>query len=99
MAYVLAFACGFWPLRVLAKRGYTQLRVEQVGDFITWAAVFGVMLGAPRVRLFYKPEMLRDPLSIVRVWKAGCRATGNDWPDSLYLLVCLATQTFLDQSR
>ena len=32
MAYVLAFACGFWLLRVLAKRGYTEVRVEQVGE-------------------------------------------------------------------
>ena len=45
MAYVGAFACGYWLLRVLAQRGYTQLRVEQAADFITWAALFGVMLG------------------------------------------------------
>jgi phosphatidylglycerol:prolipoprotein diacylglycerol transferase len=78
MAYVLAFACGFWLLRVLAKRGYTQLRVEQVGDFITWAAVFGVMLGGRLgYVLFYKPEMLRDPLSVIRVWEGGMSSHGG----------------------
>ncbi len=78
MAYVLAFACGFWLLRVLAKRGYTQLRVEQVGDFITWAALFGVMLGG-RIGyvLFYRPDMLLDPLSIVRVWEGGMSSHGG----------------------
>jgi phosphatidylglycerol:prolipoprotein diacylglycerol transferase len=78
MAYVLAFACGFWLLRVLAKRGYTQLRPEQVGDFITWAALFGVMLGGRLgYVLFYKPEMLRAPISILRVWEGGMSSHGG----------------------
>jgi len=78
MAYVLAFACGFWLLRVLAKRGYTQLRPEQVGDFITWAALFGVMLGGRLgYVLFYRPEMLREPLSILKVWEGGMSSHGG----------------------
>jgi phosphatidylglycerol:prolipoprotein diacylglycerol transferase len=78
MAYVLAFACGFWLLRALAKRGYTELRVEQVGDFITWAAIFGVMLGGRLgYVLFYRPEMLREPLSILRVWEGGMSSHGG----------------------
>ncbi len=78
MAYVLAFACGYWLLGVLAKRGYTQLRPAQVGDFITWCALFGVMIGG-RVGyvLFYRPEMLRDPLSVVRVWEGGMSSHGG----------------------
>ncbi|HEY1582037.1 MAG TPA: prolipoprotein diacylglyceryl transferase [Chthoniobacterales bacterium] len=78
MAYVLAFACGFWLLRILAERGYTELRVEQVGDFITWGALFGVMLGGRLgYVLFYRPEMLRDPLSIFRVWEGGMSSHGG----------------------
>lgn len=78
MAYVLAFACGFWLLRVLAQRGYTQLRVEQVGDFITWGALFGVMLGGRLgYVLFYHPEMLRDPLSVAQVWEGGMSSHGG----------------------
>ena len=78
MAYVAAFAGGYWLLRVLARRGYTQLRVEQVGDFITWAALFGVMLGGRLgYVLFYRPEMLLDPLSVVRVWEGGMSSHGG----------------------
>ena len=77
-AYVMAFACGFWLLRVLAKRGYTELRVEQVGDFITWAALFGVMLGGRLGYVFfYRPEMLREPLSIFKVWEGGMSSHGG----------------------
>jgi len=78
MAYVLAFACGFWLLRVLAQRGYTQLRAEQVGEFITWGALFGVMLGGRLgYVLFYHPEMLPDPLSVARVWEGGMSSHGG----------------------
>jgi phosphatidylglycerol---prolipoprotein diacylglyceryl transferase len=78
MAYVLAFACGFWLLRVLVKRGYTELRVEQVGDFITWGALFGVMCGGRLgYVLFYRPDMLREPLSILRVWEGGMSSHGG----------------------
>lgn len=78
MAYLLAFVCGFWLLRVLAKRGYTQLRPEQAGDFIVYAAIFGVMVGG-RIGyvLFYRPEMLRDPVSIIRVWEGGMSSHGG----------------------
>ncbi|MEO7724789.1 MAG: prolipoprotein diacylglyceryl transferase, partial [Chthoniobacterales bacterium] len=63
---------------VLAKRGYTQLRPEQVGDFVTWTALFGVMLGGRLgYVLFYRPDMLLDPLSILRVWEGGMSSHGG----------------------
>ncbi|MDQ6626048.1 MAG: prolipoprotein diacylglyceryl transferase [Verrucomicrobiota bacterium] len=78
MAYVSAFICGYALLLWLSKRGYADLPQKQVGDFITWAALFGVMLGGRLgYVLFYKPEMLRDPLSIFRVWEGGMSAHGG----------------------
>jgi phosphatidylglycerol:prolipoprotein diacylglycerol transferase len=78
MAYVLAFICGYALLRWLAKRGYCQIPVERVADFITWAALFGVMLGGRLGYVFfYRPEMLREPLSILRVWEGGMSSHGG----------------------
>lgn len=78
MAYVLAFLSGYLLLSWLAKKGYADLHVAQVSDFITWAALFGVMLGGRLgYVLFYKPHMLRDPLSILRVWEGGMSAHGG----------------------
>ncbi len=77
-AYVMAFLLGFLLLRRLARRGYTQLRPDQVGDFITWGALFGVMLGGRLgYVLFYRPDMLRDPLSIFRIWEGGMSSHGG----------------------
>ncbi|MGI8821621.1 MAG: prolipoprotein diacylglyceryl transferase [Chthoniobacterales bacterium] len=78
LAYVLAFICGYALLSWLSKRGYADLPQKQVGDFITWAALFGVMLGGRLgYVLFYKPQMLREPLSIFRIWEGGMSAHGG----------------------
>lgn len=78
LAYVCAFVCGYVLLLWLSRRGYADLPRNQVGDFITWAALFGVMLGGRLgYVLFYKPEMLGDPLSVVRVWEGGMSFHGG----------------------
>jgi len=78
LAYVLAFVCGYLVYRKLAQRGFADLPVAKVSDFITGAALFGVIVGG-RIGyvLFYKPEMLREPLSIFRVWEGGMSSHGG----------------------
>ncbi len=78
LAYVLAFICSYVLLRVLAKTGYADLPVANVGDFITGCALFGVIIGGRLGYVFfYKPEMLREPLSILRVWEGGMSSHGG----------------------
>ena len=78
LAYVLAFISGFVLFLWLAKRGYADLPVAKVGDFITGAALFGVILGGRLGYVFfYNPEMLRAPLSILRVWEGGMSSHGG----------------------
>jgi phosphatidylglycerol:prolipoprotein diacylglycerol transferase len=78
MAYVLAFIFGYAVLRFLANRGYADLPASKVGDFITGCALFGVILGGRLGYVFfYKPEMLREPLSILRVWEGGMSSHGG----------------------
>jgi phosphatidylglycerol---prolipoprotein diacylglyceryl transferase len=78
LAYVLAFGCSYALMRVLAKRGYADLAPERVGDFITGCALFGVIVGGRLGYVFfYKPEMLHDPVSILRVWEGGMSSHGG----------------------
>ncbi len=78
LAYVLAFASSYALFRMLARRGYADLPLAKVGDFITGAALFGVLLGGRLGYVFfYKPEMLREPLSILRVWEGGMSSHGG----------------------
>src|SRR3954453_13838674 len=77
-AYVLAFVSAYFAVRLLSRRGDCDLPPEHVSDFITWTALFGVMLGGRLgYVLFYKPEMLREPLSILRVWEGGMSSHGG----------------------
>src|SRR5438309_7539175 len=77
-AYVLAFVSAYFIVRLLSKRGYCDLPPEHVSDFITWTALFGVLLGGRLgYVLFYKPEMLREPLSLLRVWEGGMSSHGG----------------------
>src|SRR5437762_12397217 len=78
LAYVLAFVCSYLLFRVLAKRGYADLSVAKVGDFITGAALCGVIIGGRLGYVFfYNPEMLLAPLSVVRVWDGGMSSNGG----------------------
>ncbi len=79
LAYVAAFLLGYWLYHWLAQRGYTDLPAEKVGDFITWAAVFGVMLGGRLgYILFYDfREMMSHPAQMLKVWEGGMSSHGG----------------------
>ena len=78
LAYVLAFICGFALLSRFSKRGYLDLSQAAVGDFVTWVALFGVMVGGRLGYVIsYRPEMFREPLSILRVWEGGMSSHGG----------------------
>jgi phosphatidylglycerol---prolipoprotein diacylglyceryl transferase len=81
LAYVIAFLLGYWLYRKLSERRLNALPPEQVSDFITWAAIFGVMLGG-RVGwiLFYglQQDHSGDPWWWpLEVWKGGMSSHGG----------------------
>src|SRR5256885_6703900 len=78
LAYVLAFVAAYLLFLWLSKHGYADLPPERVGDFITGCALFGVIVGGRLGYVFfYKPDMLREPLSILRVWEGGMSSHGG----------------------
>ncbi len=79
LAYVLGFYCCYLVMVRLAKKGYGSLKPEEVGDFITFAALFGVVLGGRLgYMLFYNFDgLLSDPLSTFRLWDGGMSSHGG----------------------
>jgi phosphatidylglycerol:prolipoprotein diacylglycerol transferase len=78
LAYVLAFLFAYIFYTWEAKRGFADLPVARVGDFITGIALFGVIIGGRLGYVFfYKPRMLLEPLSILRVWEGGMASHGG----------------------
>jgi len=79
VAYVMAFICGYALYKWLAEKGYSQLPPNAVSDFITWAAVFGVMLGGRLgYTLFYNlRETVSAPWKFFMLWKGGMASHGG----------------------
>lgn len=79
LAYVVAFLLGYLLYKWLAERRYTDIPPEQVGDFITWAAVFGVMLGGRLgwVIFYGWRQVIDEPLTALRVWEGGMASHGG----------------------
>ena len=78
-AYVMAFICGYALYHRLAAQGYGELPPEKVADFITLAAIFGVMLGG-RLGwvLFYGLDKVRaHPLDAFKLWEGGMASHGG----------------------
>ena len=78
-AYVMAFLCGYWLYHRLAEQGYGELPPEKVADFITLAAIFGVMLGG-RLGwvIFYGWDKVRaHPLDAFKLWEGGMASHGG----------------------
>jgi phosphatidylglycerol:prolipoprotein diacylglycerol transferase len=79
LAYVLAFLCGGLLYRYLAQKGYSELDPHRVSDFITWGAIFGVVLGGRLgYVLFYGLDRyLQHPIDIFKVTDGGMSSHGG----------------------
>ena len=88
LAYLAGFVIGTLLYRRLAQRGYSDLRPDQVSDFITMAALFGVLLGGRLgYMLFYDPVgFFHDPLLFFRVWEGGMASHGGILGLAIYTL-------------
>ena len=79
LAYIIGFVAALYLMKWLARKQYGALKENQVGDFVFYAALFGVLLGGRMgYVLFYRPNMLtEDPLGIFRVWDGGMSSHGG----------------------
>lgn len=84
LAYLVSFLLGFVLLKHLAEKKLWVLPASEVSDFIALSAMFGVFLGGRLgYVLFYMipdrgiNEVIRDPLSIIRVWDGGMASHGG----------------------
>jgi len=78
LSYMLGFLAGFLLLHLASRRGRSPLTTDQNADFL-FALVIGV-LGGGRVGYFLLYDMasiVRDPLSLFRVWDGGMASHGG----------------------
>jgi phosphatidylglycerol---prolipoprotein diacylglyceryl transferase len=78
LMYLVGFAGFWWVGRILARRPWSPMTPEQVGDALFYG-VAGIILGG-RIGyvLFYNlGAWLADPLLILRVWEGGMSFHGG----------------------
>jgi phosphatidylglycerol:prolipoprotein diacylglycerol transferase len=79
LAYLLAFAGGWWLLRAAARARRAPLPVEAMDDLLFFL-VLGVLLGGRLGSFFLYDGWQRistDPLAIFRVWEGGMASHGG----------------------
>lgn len=78
LAYALAFVIAAFLLAAYHKRGLSPLNKEQQTNTLFFL-ILGVMVGGRfGYFLFYEPlSLIRDPLSLVQVWKGGMASHGG----------------------
>ncbi|MBP7949971.1 MAG: prolipoprotein diacylglyceryl transferase [Verrucomicrobiales bacterium] len=79
LAYVMGFVCAYLLMVRLARRGIGELKPHEVGDFITYTAIFGVLVGGRLgyMLLYNREEFFANPLSIVYLTRGGMASHGG----------------------
>ncbi|MGK0185117.1 MAG: phosphatidylglycerol:prolipoprotein diacylglycerol transferase [Verrucomicrobiales bacterium] len=78
IAYVLGFIAGYIILQQLAQRGRSVLKPTETSDFITYSALFGVMLGGRLgyMLLYDLDHFLSNPLILFHLRSGGMASHG-----------------------
>lgn len=79
LAYLMAFVAGYYLLKWMGDRKLWVLPGKVAGDFIAYAAFFGVFLGGRigNVLVYQRDEFLANPLMIFKVWEGGMASHGG----------------------
>ena len=78
LMYLLAFTAFWWLGTRRARRTDYPIQSDQVSDFLFYGAMGVILGGRIGYVLFYGMEnLLRDPLSLFRVWEGGMSYHGG----------------------
>jgi phosphatidylglycerol---prolipoprotein diacylglyceryl transferase len=77
LAYIAGILGGWWYLlRLIAQPGAPMAK-RHADDFVFYATLGIILGGRLGYILFYKPDMLTDPLAMVKLWEGGMSFHGG----------------------
>ncbi len=86
ISYLAMILLGWWYLRILVRQRDAPMTAEQVDDLVP-AVALGVILGGRLgYTIFYRPDMWRHPLDVLKLWEGGMSFHGG----LIGLLIALA---------
>jgi phosphatidylglycerol:prolipoprotein diacylglycerol transferase len=77
LAYITGILVGWWYLTKLVTRPGAPMTKAQVEDLVIYATLGIILGGRFGYILFYRPEMLGQPLSMLKLWEGGMSFHGG----------------------
>ena len=77
LAYIAGIILGWWYLVKLISQPGAPMQRTHADDFVFYATLGIILGGRIGYILFYKPEMLLDPVQVIRVWEGGMSFHGG----------------------
>jgi len=78
LTYLVGFVAGWWLGRLRARKPWSPLNEDQVGDLLFYIAIGVILGGRFGYVLFYNFDaFLADPLWLLRVWEGGMSFHGG----------------------
>ena len=77
LAYITGILVGWWYLTKLVTRPGAPMTKAQVEDLVIYATLGIILGGRFGYILFYRPEMLAQPLSMLKLWEGGMSFHGG----------------------
>lgn len=77
LAYIAGILVGWWYLTRLLKEPGAPMARRHADDLVFYATLGIIFGGRIGYVLFYRPEMLGDPLSLIKLWEGGMSLHGG----------------------
>jgi phosphatidylglycerol---prolipoprotein diacylglyceryl transferase len=98
LSYITAIILGWWYLSKLLKQPGAPMAQRHADDFVFWATLGIIGGGRLGYVFFYRPEILENPIDILKVWEGGMSFHGGLIGFSL-AAIWLARRNKLDMMR
>lgn len=77
LGYIAGIILGWWYVSKLLKQPGAPMAQRHADDFVFYATLGIILGGRIGYVLFYKPDMLLNPLDVVKVWEGGMSFHGG----------------------
>ncbi len=77
LGYITGIIGGWWLLSQMLKQPGAPMAQRHADDFVFWATLGIIIGGRLGYVFFYKPDMLANPIEIVKLWEGGMSFHGG----------------------
>ncbi len=77
LGYIVGIIFGWWLLSKMLRQPGAPMAQRHADDFVFWATLGIIVGGRLGYVFFYKPDMLEEPLEVLKLWEGGMSFHGG----------------------